>query len=818
MPPPIYRPESVHSWWSDRNPPGATIPLHTLAKPLSRFLHRRQVSRIMSQGRGLTISKANADALVRYLEATEISTSTKLLILQYLNARAQREAQAETIAQDYALDALIRLLHSPEDKIVESVCSLLGNLAIWKSVNGAIVDRDASGHLISLATPSDGTPLKQSIYALSSISSWEAGARGLAEAKVQDIAERLLKSGDSNVLQWVCRILGDVARCGHVASATAYTRLKSLEEHPDPYVQKEVVYALSCVRDATESKTSIPDICDDPVQVEYSTRSITERESVHSPELTSGVRAAALESLFSELNCPHPDLIKAAIVEIEQLSDSALGFQALCHPNRLRQSSTMLEHDDPAIWDSACQIFANLGRSPHRPKEVVKLLPLTILLSFLRHPNTSRALKVLLEVSEWEVGVLALCTPKLLPQFSTLLEDDDPWNRESAWQNLDNLGRSPHLPKRVIDLLPLMMCCEALGSLLNSTDPRMVEGAIAEIKQLSDSAPALRNWNGLRHICDVCRSWWRTPDDPDGVLEHACRIFDNVGRSSEIGAKLLCTPKLLPPIFTLLGHDNPVMLESACRIFANLTRSPHLRKTVVKLLPVNHLLSLLRKLDTSRALKGLIKLSDSSLGAPALFTPNLLQQIFTLFERDNPAMLKSASRILANLLKSPDLKTVQSCCNILGHLAQAIDLHGAIVESGGCVTLSSLLGRSDCTDEALHVCMSLSVSEIGARALVNTDYLLDRVAWMLYRPGLQEPVCRMLGNIARWPSLRKTVMQLHLGETLTHILSESRSEDRGSLHEAAEYALRNIVGGPQSVVFGVNWPSLTDIQEEQESR
>ncbi|KAJ7906191.1 hypothetical protein B0H13DRAFT_2021508, partial [Mycena leptocephala] len=35
-------PQSVHSWWSDSNPTGATIPLHALAKPLMKRLYHRQ--------------------------------------------------------------------------------------------------------------------------------------------------------------------------------------------------------------------------------------------------------------------------------------------------------------------------------------------------------------------------------------------------------------------------------------------------------------------------------------------------------------------------------------------------------------------------------------------------------------------------------------------------------------------------------------------------------------------------------------------------------------------------------------------------------
>ncbi|KAJ7937540.1 hypothetical protein B0H13DRAFT_1852512 [Mycena leptocephala] len=54
--------------WSDRNPPGATIPLHTLAKPLAKFLHHRQVLGIIAKARSSPLSKDIVDILTCYLE------------------------------------------------------------------------------------------------------------------------------------------------------------------------------------------------------------------------------------------------------------------------------------------------------------------------------------------------------------------------------------------------------------------------------------------------------------------------------------------------------------------------------------------------------------------------------------------------------------------------------------------------------------------------------------------------------------------------------------------------------------------------------
>ncbi|KAF7304184.1 hypothetical protein MIND_00650500 [Mycena indigotica] len=38
---------SIHSWWSDSNPTGATLNLHAAAKPLMRFMYERQALKLI---------------------------------------------------------------------------------------------------------------------------------------------------------------------------------------------------------------------------------------------------------------------------------------------------------------------------------------------------------------------------------------------------------------------------------------------------------------------------------------------------------------------------------------------------------------------------------------------------------------------------------------------------------------------------------------------------------------------------------------------------------------------------------------------------
>ncbi|KAJ7488230.1 hypothetical protein FB451DRAFT_1167688 [Mycena latifolia] len=221
--------------------------------------------------------------------AKEIPTSTKLEILEDLEARAKWEAQAKTMAQEYPLATLIRLLHSPEVTIVEAVCSLLGSLAMWKSVNAEVALLNTRSHLIPLAIPSNGVPLKQSVYALSGISIWETGVRALAEVNIHELAA-LLDSDDPDILK-----------------------------HPSAPVQQGALYALHCcVPEATE-------------QTEDSSTGTSVERPFHLLQTMASRRVDLpfLPALISR----DIDLVKGAMAELEHISSTEPGAINLvnCH-------------------------------------------------------------------------------------------------------------------------------------------------------------------------------------------------------------------------------------------------------------------------------------------------------------------------------------------------------------------------------------------------------------------------------------------------------------------------------------------------------
>ncbi|KAJ7243276.1 hypothetical protein C8J57DRAFT_1726052 [Mycena rebaudengoi] len=117
--PPIHRaprPQSLQSYWSDSNLLGATIPLHTLAKPLPGFLYRWQALGIIENSARSLLSKETLDAFAWYLGSKLTSLSTKILVLKDLHDRARWEGKI--IVEETVHDILIHLLDSPHQKIL----------------------------------------------------------------------------------------------------------------------------------------------------------------------------------------------------------------------------------------------------------------------------------------------------------------------------------------------------------------------------------------------------------------------------------------------------------------------------------------------------------------------------------------------------------------------------------------------------------------------------------------------------------------------------------------------------------------------------
>ncbi|KAJ7866652.1 hypothetical protein B0H13DRAFT_1070432 [Mycena leptocephala] len=137
MPPPP-RPPSIHSWWSDSNKPGATIPLHPMASRLSKLLYHRQVIGVIKPILSLNSSSmpscriSRACTIILHRAHNHTSTrskllwnSTKILILKEILITSKIGSGAQAVVRTELPHVLVGLLQCEDAGILELTCSVL---------------------------------------------------------------------------------------------------------------------------------------------------------------------------------------------------------------------------------------------------------------------------------------------------------------------------------------------------------------------------------------------------------------------------------------------------------------------------------------------------------------------------------------------------------------------------------------------------------------------------------------------------------------------------------------------------------------------
>ncbi|KAJ6449788.1 armadillo-type protein [Mycena sanguinolenta] len=266
--------ESILSWWSDSNSLGATIPLHTLSKPLMKHLYHRQAIGLIS---GSPLSMELVEVLTTYLDYKEISSSTRLLVLDHLRHRAQNsEDEAHMVVN--ALTSVKDLLHSSRPDILSHTCRLFRTLTYYESLQKPVIHLDPFPQLVSLLSHKRTRVQEEAVNALGCISAGSDGPNYVVRSNALDHCMKLLGSKNLGVRLHTCWMLGNIARwpafnrvvqdldvvgclvsllqpcswqiTGDTAREIKWSRLSQRDSH---MVLRNVVYALACISVGSES-------------------------------------------------------------------------------------------------------------------------------------------------------------------------------------------------------------------------------------------------------------------------------------------------------------------------------------------------------------------------------------------------------------------------------------------------------------------------------------------------------------------------------------------------------------------------------------
>ncbi|KAJ7752191.1 armadillo-type protein [Mycena maculata] len=210
---------SLMSWWSDSNPPGPTIPLHSLAKPLLKYMHHRRAVEIIKRDEHEPISRGKLETLVTYLSRTSfkyILAATRVAIIDYFGQRAsESEDEAQILLDGDILSHAGHLLESPDLYILRSTLRMLQRIVSHGSLIEQVLHHELCTQLVHLLSFEDAIVQERAVCTLAQISSGSGDAvHAVVRANVLDEAIRLLNSHNQTLVGATCWIIGKIARHG----------------------------------------------------------------------------------------------------------------------------------------------------------------------------------------------------------------------------------------------------------------------------------------------------------------------------------------------------------------------------------------------------------------------------------------------------------------------------------------------------------------------------------------------------------------------------------------------------------------------------
>ncbi|KAJ7494188.1 armadillo-type protein [Mycena latifolia] len=216
--------ESVLSWWSDSNAPGATINLHAAAKPLMKLMYHRQALDFMKRNNAVPLTPETLEIYLSYLSWKYVSTSTKLTILVELATRAGSKEDVLVLIHSDTIYTIIQLLQSASydihSKLIGPSAAILRNVASHsKSTNAAVIEL-----LVALLRDSDVNDIGFAFELLSNIALYSLeGAEGVVAANALHYLLDGLGSPSSSVRWGACELTDALAR--HESTAAAVIEL-----------------------------------------------------------------------------------------------------------------------------------------------------------------------------------------------------------------------------------------------------------------------------------------------------------------------------------------------------------------------------------------------------------------------------------------------------------------------------------------------------------------------------------------------------------------------------------------------------------------
>ncbi|KAJ7826829.1 armadillo-type protein [Mycena leptocephala] len=431
--------DSILSWWSDSNPPGPTINLHAVAKPLIRFMYHQQVLDFIKGIRGAPLSEDTLQLCWDYLAYKYISPVTKKVILSELCRRVDSIEEAHNVVDSVVFRGVMELLQARDATVRAWTCEILGRVAFHESTATVVLGLRPCVQLVSFIHDQPVEVIEAAIFALSWIGRWPNGAQAALEAKTLDHVAELLESPQSGVRKWMCWTVGSFAR--HESTAVAVLALKPCPQlvgllHDQPVeVIEAVMYALSQIalwpsgaQAALEAKTldHVAEMLQSP---ESGVRKwmcwTVGRFARDESTAVAGLGLKPCPQLVGLLHDQPVEVIEAAMYALYEISFWPDGAQAALEAKTLNHVVELLESPQSGVRKWMCWTVGRFAKHESTAVAVLGLKPCPQLVGLLRDQPVeviAAAMYALYEISSSPDGAQAALEAKTLDHVVELLE------------------------------------------------------------------------------------------------------------------------------------------------------------------------------------------------------------------------------------------------------------------------------------------------------------------------------------------------------------------------------------------------------------
>ncbi|KAJ7161918.1 armadillo-type protein [Mycena crocata] len=736
--------ESLLSWWSDSNPPGATFSLHAAAKPLMKWMYHRDVLKFIKHQQRVPLSVETMEIYSSYLEWKYVSDASKIAILAELRDRANVEAEAQAIAaSSWLLDMMLQ--PSARTAQLSHACRILGVLAERESTVGCILKVEPCLHLTALLRGSDIEVVGSAMYALCRIARY--GPDTVVKAGAQELAPELLDSASSEIRKETCFMLGNLAM--HDSTAGAVLAVKPCMRlvtflRTDIRMVGAAIYALAQIALGRRGAVSVvnagaqnltPALLDSP-SGDVRRWACLMLGDLAKHDSTAGAVLAVnpCTRLVSLLRDGDIRVLEAAIHALARIASSRQGAVSVVKAGAQQLTSKLLAAPSSEVRRWTCVMLGYLAMDDSTVGTILAVKPCIQLAALLRDGDirvVEAAIHALGQIALRRQGGVSVAGAGAQDLTPTLLDSLNGGVERWVCFMLGNLAAHDSTVDAVLAVKP----CIRLVALLRDTDISVVEGAIYALSRIAgDRRGAVSVVQAGAH--ELTPKLLHSPNSK--VRKGTCRLLENLARHGSTVAPVIAT-RLCVQLVALLRDANINVVTNATWALSQIARD--------------------RK------------------GAEAIVNARV-------------------QSLVPKLLDSPNSEVRKPTCWMLGNLAAHDSTFGAVLAVKPCVQLAALSRDSNIhlVDGAIYALSQLAPHRKGAEAVVNAG--VHNFALKLLNSPKSEiryRTCWMLGNLAYRNSTKEAVIAVKPSVRLLGLLNDTDI----FVVQKAIYALSQIAHGRQ---------------------